>query len=169
MRISFAVLMLAATQMVGCASIINGQNQSLSVETRTQGGESIAGASCKLSNNKGSWFVTTPGSTTVQRSFEELAVKCEKDPIEPGLISVKSGTKAMAFGNILFGGFIGAGVDISTGAAYDYPALITVLMGKPATTTTVVITPTVAAPAQAAIPVAVTPTSTTVASGTTTK
>ena len=32
----------------------------------------------------------------------------------------------MAFGNILFGGVIGAGVDIATGAAYDYPELIVV-------------------------------------------
>lgn len=50
--------------------------------------------------------------------------------MEPGLISAKSSTKGMAFGNIIFGGIIGAGVDISTGAAYDYPTLITVLMGK---------------------------------------
>lgn len=145
MRISFAALLLASTQIVGCASIVNGQNQSLSVETRTQGGESIPGATCKLTNNKGSWFVTTPGSTTVQRSLEELAVKCEKEPIEAGVASFKSSTKAMAFGNILFGGFIGAGVDIATGAAYDYPALLTVLMGKsvvPMATSTLVITPT---------------------------
>lgn len=145
MRISFAALALVGTQIVGCASIVNGQNQSLSVETRNQTGESIAGATCKLTNNKGAWFVTTPGTTTVQRSFEELAVKCEKDPIEAGLASFKSGTKAMAFGNILFGGFIGAGVDMSTGAAYDYPALLTVLMGKsvaPTASPTLVITPT---------------------------
>lgn len=32
----------------------------------------------------------------------------------------------MAFGNLLFGGVIGAGVDIGTGAAYDYPNLISV-------------------------------------------
>jgi hypothetical protein len=46
------------------------------------------------------------------------------------MVSVKSSTKAMAFGNILFGGVIGAGVDVATGAAYDYPTLITVVMGK---------------------------------------
>ena len=118
-----------ATQMVGCASIVNGQNQSVSVETRTETGP-IAGANCKLSNNKGTWFVTTPGSTIVQRSYEDLSVRCEKESNEPGMASVKSSTKAMAFGNILFGGIIGAGVDISTGAAYDYPTLISVIMGK---------------------------------------
>ena len=47
-----------------------------------------------------------------------------------GIAAVKSGTKAMAFGNILFGGIIGAAVDTSTGAAYDYPDLITIVMGK---------------------------------------
>ena len=126
------VVVLAASQLVGCASIVNGQNQSISVESRTDSGP-VAGASCKLSNNKGTWFVTTPGSTIVQRSFEDLSVRCDKDTLEPGLVSVKSSTKAMAFGNIIFGGVIGAGVDMSTGAAYDYPTLITVQMGKSTT------------------------------------
>jgi hypothetical protein len=34
----------------------------------------------------------------------------------------------MAFGNIIAGGIIGAGVDIHTGAAYDYPVSISVLL-----------------------------------------
>ena len=33
-------------------------------------------------------------------------------------------------GNILFGGLIGAAVDHGTGAAYQYPPLIQVLMGQ---------------------------------------
>lgn len=123
------VLGIAATQLIGCASIVNGQNQSISVESRTEKA-AVVGASCKLTNNKGTWFITTPGSAIVQRSYEDLSVKCDKDSYEPGLVSVKSGTKAMAYGNILFGGIIGAGVDMSTGAAYDYPTLITVIMGK---------------------------------------
>jgi hypothetical protein len=40
----------------------------------------------------------------------------------------------MMAGNILFGGFIGAGVDASTGAAYDYPSIIKVMMGGNAPT-----------------------------------
>lgn len=34
----------------------------------------------------------------------------------------------MAAGNILFGGLIGVGIDVATGAAFDYPTLITVPM-----------------------------------------
>ncbi len=124
----------------GCASIVNGTNQSLSVEARNKG-EQVAGANCKLINDKGTWFINAPGSTTVHRSFEELSVRCEKEGMAPGLVSVKSSTKGMAFGNILFGGIIGAGVDVANGAAYDYPALITVEMGE---------TVTLAPPAQAA-------------------
>jgi hypothetical protein len=128
------ILLGASGVLTGCASIVNGQNQPVSIETRGDEG-SVAGANCKLTNNKGTWYVTTPGSTTVQRSFEDLAVQCTKDAYEPGLASVKSSTKPMAFGNIIFGGIIGAAVDVGTGAAYDYPSLITVLMGKSSTVT----------------------------------
>lgn len=89
----------------------------------------LVGASCSMTNDKGKWFVTTPGTTTVQRSYGDMSVNCEKDGAAPGLATVKSSTKAMAFGNIVFGGVIGAGVDVATGAAYDYPSMITIEMG----------------------------------------
>lgn len=113
----------------GCASIVTGHNQTLSVDTRHLDA-AVADATCTLTNDKGTWFVKTPGSVTVRRSFQDLSAKCEKTGLAPGLASVKSTTKGMAFGNILFGGVIGAGVDIGTGAAYDYPALIVVTMGE---------------------------------------
>ncbi|WP_181360672.1 hypothetical protein [Variovorax sp. WS11] len=117
----------ALTQVVGCASIVSGANQSVTVETRS-GGSSVAGATCKLVNDKGTWYVTTPGSTTVHRSYENLGISCQKAAYEPGTTSATSSTKGMAFGNILFGGLIGVGVDVATGSAYDYPALITVAL-----------------------------------------
>ncbi|MGH7102245.1 MAG: hypothetical protein ACREFJ_07590, partial [Acetobacteraceae bacterium] len=48
----------------------------------------------------------------------------------PVVVTDASSTKGMAFGNILFGGLIGAAIDVSDGAAYVYPALITVPMSK---------------------------------------
>jgi hypothetical protein len=131
-RTCLCALIGASAALTGCASIVNGQNQPLSVETRNETGP-VAGATCKLSNNKGSWFVTTPGSATVQRSYGNLAIHCTKDGHPPGEMAVKSSTKPMAFGNILFGGAIGVAVDVGTGAAYDYPTLITVQMGTSAT------------------------------------
>jgi hypothetical protein len=113
----------------GCASIVSGQNQSLSVVSTSQGA-SLVGARCSLANDKGTWYATTPGSVTVRRSFGDLTVACTSDTAANGSVAVKSGTKAMAFGNILFGGVIGVGVDTVSGAAYDYPEVITVRMGQ---------------------------------------
>ncbi len=129
-RSSLIGIAVAATfTFTGCASIVSGNNQSLSVTTQKNGSD-LAGAKCSLVNDKGTWFLTSPGSVTVRRSYGDLAVDCKMDGSDPGLASVKSSTKAMAFGNILFGGIIGVGVDTATGAAYDYPELILVDMGQ---------------------------------------
>lgn len=131
----FALLFVVAL-CPGCASIVSGTNQSLSVVTTTAIGVDIEGARCALVNDKGSWYATTPGSVTVHRSYSDLSVNCTKEGLEPGSSVVKSSTKGMAAGNILFGGIIGAGVDVSSGAAYDYPNLITVTMGGQTTRST---------------------------------
>lgn len=149
-KIAAACAIAAASLLTGCASIVNGTNQVVSVETRHKG-EPVSGVTCKLDNGKGVFYVTTPGTVTVHRAYDDLSIKCEKDNVAPGLASVKSSTKAMAFGNILFGGVIGAAVDAGSGAAYDYPAMITVLMGE---TVKLPATPAAPAaiPAQAAVP-----------------
>lgn len=113
----------------GCASITGTTNQSVSVQTREPGGKEVTGAACELTNNKGKWFVTTPGSVMVHRSNDDMQVLCNKADLEPGRAAVVSETKGSMFGNIIFGGAIGAVVDHSSGAAYEYPAFIQVLMG----------------------------------------
>jgi uncharacterized protein YceK len=112
--------------LTGCASIVSGNQQSVSVKTG-----STQGAVCELANNKGKWYVNgTPGSVTVSRSFSDLDVRCTKSGSPVGHRLVASHTKPMAFGNIIFGGAIGAGVDIASGAAYDYPVEIDVPMRR---------------------------------------
>lgn len=49
-----------APLFTGCAYIVSGQNQSLRVET-VRAGKPLSSASCKIDNNKGSWFFATPG------------------------------------------------------------------------------------------------------------
>ncbi|MGS0976245.1 hypothetical protein [Burkholderia glumae] len=144
-KLTLATSAVAVCILSGCASITGGSTQVLSVQT-TQGGKSLAGAQCTLANDKGTWFVTTPGTVPIHRAYDDLNVKCEKDGSEPGVLTVKSSTKGMAWGNILAGGVIGAAVDMGTGAAYDYPSLLTVSMGV----TTTLSPPTKADPASPA-------------------
>jgi hypothetical protein len=113
--------------LTGCASIVSGTSQVVSVETLQSAGR-VDGASCKLENSKGVYYVTTPGTVTVHRAYGDMNVKCEKPGYPIGLALIKSSTKGMVVGNILFGGLIGVGVDAASGAAYDYPVLFQIMM-----------------------------------------
>lgn len=120
------IIFLSGLLLSGCASITGGTNQTLSVETPNH-----EGATCSLKNNKGEWFIPqTPGSVVVHRSFEDLFVTCRKGN-KTGESAVKSKTKGMTFGNVLLGGGIGAAIDCSSGAAYDYPNKISVDLKEP--------------------------------------
>jgi len=129
MKISTICLpLLACVALNGCASIVNGTSQPVSVDTAP-----IQGAKCALKNDKGVWYINkTPGSVTVHRSYGDLTVTCTKKGFKKSVAHVKSHTKGMAFGNAVFGGVIGAGVDVADGAAYDYPSNIHVSMKKKA-------------------------------------
>lgn len=113
----------------GCASITGTTLQNFSIQTVDKDAKEVKGAACELSNSKGKWFLSTPGSTTINRSNDNLTVVCQKDGTEPGRASVVSATKGSMFGNIIFGGGIGAIVDHNNGSAYEYPAFVQVMMG----------------------------------------
>ena len=125
-----AAIIAYAALATGCASITGTTIQAVSVQTVDTAGKEVVGGACELNNNKGKWFITTPGSTTINRSNDNLSVLCRKDNYDPGRASVVSATKGSMFGNIIFGGGIGAIVDHNNGAAYEYPAFFQVQMGS---------------------------------------
>lgn len=121
MLLRIAVLLLALLSSA-CASITAGTTQSVVVATAPE-----AGAECTLVNEKGTWTVpSTPGTTTITKAYGDLSVTCNKGNDWTGATSVSSSTGGAVFGNLLVGGIIGAAVDMSSGAAYTYPASITV-------------------------------------------
>jgi hypothetical protein len=122
-RLTAALLCVAALLLQGCASIVSGTTQVVSVDT-----PGCAAASCELANDKGKWYLgSTPGTITVSRAYGQMMVTCKQNEVVANG-AFNSTTKGMAFGNILFGGIIGAGVDMSSGAAYDYPQVMSVPM-----------------------------------------
>ena len=114
----------------GCASITGGSSQNISLQTRDTAGKEVTGANCELTNSKGRWLVTTPGTTTITRSNDDMQVLCNKAGEQPGRAEVVSITKAAMFGNIILGGGVGAIVDHSSGAAYEYPSFLQLVMGR---------------------------------------
>lgn len=125
MRIIIILIMMTGfSALTGCASIVSGTHQQVCVNTGP-----VMGANCTLENNKGKWYVPqTPGSVVVNRSFNDLKVECRKPGYQSTMTTVGSNTKPIAFGNVLFGGVVGAGIDVADGAAYAYPDNIDVQM-----------------------------------------
>jgi uncharacterized protein YceK len=124
--ITFLALLAVALALAGCASVTTGTSQAVAVDTAPE-----RGAACDLANDKGNWqLASTPGTVTVARSYSALTVTCRKDGAGLGVATVQSGTKGAAFGNIIAGGLIGAAVDMSSGAAYDYPPSVLVTLTR---------------------------------------
>lgn len=114
----------------GCASITSSSGQAVNVETVSKSEQLVQGAHCKLTNDKGSWEVKTPATITVQKSGADLVVHCTKSGLEDGTARVISSAGAGMWGNIIFGGGVGAIIDHSKGVAYNYPGVIKVTMGE---------------------------------------
>ena len=125
--------LLISFLFTSCASIAGGgREQNISVIT-VEKNTKINGATCELKNDEGVWYVTTPGSTAVHRSSQDLHISCDKNEYDTNMTTVKSGIKAVTAGNAMLGpivGTVGVLVDNASGAAYDYPSLTTIEMHK---------------------------------------
>lgn len=119
----------AVFTVTGCASITGEKLQPVSVQT-IQDNKEVAGVGCTLTNDAGKWFVTTPGSVTIHKSTGDLAVDCKKEGDIAGHETIVSKSNGGAWGNILAGGPIGYVVDRNTGAGFNYPNNITVMLRK---------------------------------------
>lgn len=125
----FAALTVAAL-CTGCASVINDVTHPMKVETKTEAGELVAGADCKLTNDYGVFTVKSGETTQVRRSSKDLEIAC-KHPTNPdATASAISRANGGMFGNILLGGGVGAIIDHNKGTAYSYPVWIQLVFGK---------------------------------------
>lgn len=126
------LIIIAAIVTGGCVSIsslTSAHYQIFTVQTWLKDSNEIIGASCELSNKNGTWFLTSPGTVMIPRSNDDLQVTCRKEELEPGKATVVSEMKTLMYGNVLLGGGLGAFIDHSNGAAYEYPQSIRIDMG----------------------------------------
>lgn len=132
MKITYLISLVALSALAtGCSTLTGeGTGQNLSVMTYTIDNKDLTGASCELKNDEGSWTAITPASVMIRRSNKDLMVKCTKSGLSDARANVVSKTKANMWGNIIFGGGIGAIVDHNNGSAYQYPPVLKLTMGK---------------------------------------
>jgi hypothetical protein len=127
---SLCLILLMPVVFTGCATITKDANQSVQIETYSKDNQPITGAKCTAQNERGQWTTTSTGSVSVHRSGDNLIVTCDKEGEQTGHGTVISRANGGMFGNILFGGGIGAIVDHNKGTAYTYPSWLRIVMGE---------------------------------------
>jgi hypothetical protein len=120
------ILSMVCVLFTGCASVTGSKLQPVSVSSTCES-KPVNDASCTLTNDKGSWFVKTPGSVTVNKAYGDITIECKKDEMK-GSSTFKSSSEGAVWGNIIAGGGIGFLVDANTGAGFAYPNSMTVNM-----------------------------------------
>lgn len=129
-KASLAAAVMAAMGLSACASITGDSVQSVRIETRLADGTEVRDADCELFNEHGSFRVKSPGNVTIRRSSTDINVTCKKDALPDAQGRAVSRANAGMFGNIIFGGVVGAVIDHSKGTAYTYPQWMQLVFGK---------------------------------------
>ncbi|MBB5609784.1 MULTISPECIES: hypothetical protein [unclassified Janthinobacterium] len=117
----------------GCATLTGNTDQMVLVQT-IQDNRELYGAGCILSNDVGKWFVTTPGRITIRKSQAPLKVDCRKTG-SPAVVTdnaIAPKLNGSVWGNVILTLGVGYFVDRNTGAGFDYPSTLTIIMQDPA-------------------------------------
>lgn len=120
--IPIIIVLIFIPLLGGCANIVRGTHESVTVET-----PECPKATCTLKHKKGEWLVTTPGSVIIPRSDDPLSITCNKDDKTVTQI-VDSGVSSGAIVGdaLLFGIFSAA--NASTDAHREYPDKVSVAL-----------------------------------------
>ena len=124
----FRYALICAALLSGCATLTEPSEQNVLVET-VLNHRPLADVGCVLSNDAGKWFVTTPARVTIRRSASPLRVDCRKDDLAWAYekIDARAGATSL-WGNVVLTAGVGYFVDHNTGAGFNYPATLTVVM-----------------------------------------
>jgi hypothetical protein len=108
-KILFAIILLAAAAYAqGCATIMHGSTQQVTVTSRPMGANVLVDGGLRYK---------TPAILSLSRK-ESHTVEISYDGYQTETVDIKRVTSGAVYGNILAGGLIGYAVDSSSGGAY---------------------------------------------------
>jgi hypothetical protein len=110
----------------GCASVMLGTYQDISVETKCDG--KPVNAECTMTNEIGSWSVNTPGTLRLHKGFDELELSCKGADFDLHRVKISSSSNLTFYANAFVGGGLGALVDLESKAGFEYPTKITFIV-----------------------------------------
>ena len=118
---------VAGMIITGCSSIVNEKTVGINIDAP----ECPSGTECTLKHKKGQYEVNVPAHVTIPKSDDPLHITCRTPDGRTYINAAESKMGGMIWGNIVFGGGIGAVVDAHTDAHRIYPHTIKVPMCQP--------------------------------------
>ena len=116
-RLALAVGLICL--LSGCASLVNDGSQEVSV--RLMCGPKTLMATCHLQNDKGRWTLSSPGTIRVVNDTSSLEITCRGQYVPSFTVSAMPMPSVALLGNLLFGGVVGAAVDVYNNTGLKYP------------------------------------------------
>jgi len=117
---------LIGTAAAGCATLTESTDQYVLVQTILDH-QPVSGIGCMLSNDVGRWFVTTPGRVAIRKSTQPLIVDCRQADVW-AFDQVAPKQNSSRWANYILTAGAGQYVDKNTGAGFDYPDTLTMVL-----------------------------------------
>lgn len=120
-RLALAIAILLP--LGGCATILSGRSQEMTINTAP------AGADCDIVRlGKGDLVarVKTPQTITLRKTKHDLRITCTKPGYQETTHLVKSEIEGASWGNIILGGGIGWAIDSAGGADNKYARYVNI-------------------------------------------
>ena len=113
---AFMIVIACALLMSGCATIVKGGSQGVTIKTDPPG------ASCELNKQGKAVGVVnpTPGTIQLGKGASAVDVICKKPGYLDASAKLASSFQGWTLGNAIFGGIVGIVVDAGSGAMHEY-------------------------------------------------
>ncbi|CCQ73432.1 hypothetical protein [Magnetospira sp. QH-2] len=115
MRVLKPFLAVALLQAGGCASIVSDNDSTTYIRSKP------AQAACDLSGHNFQRSIVTPSSVTMPANAAPVTIACQADGYQMTTAQLDTSMDGWIFGNLIFGGIIGAAIDLGRGAGQIYP------------------------------------------------
>lgn len=119
--VTSVALVASVVMLGGCATIVARPAHSFEVISDVE-------ARCEVSDKAGSRTVTVPGPVPADPRHGPAQLACSRDGYKPYHTTVAPEFNAAVVGNFIFGGIVGAAVDVGTGNHKRYPGQVFLVM-----------------------------------------
>jgi hypothetical protein len=118
------LLIVPLVALSGCASIIEGSTQEITVNTTP------AGAKCAMMRNGQhiAEVASSPGSAVIKKTGADVTISCTKPGYQEASVVDNSDVAAATFGNIIAGGLVGVVIDAADGSIHKYDPAVSVTL-----------------------------------------